>query len=54
MNRNEKSEKLAKTKLALADKYDKWAAEARSIPKKKQFIHKAEKYRRQAAEALRT
>jgi len=45
---------LAKTKIALAEKYDKLADEARSKPKKMQFMHKAERYRRQAALLLRT
>jgi len=54
MKKKDEAERLAKTKLALAEKYDGLAAEARSKPKKTQFRHKAERYRRQAAEALRT
>jgi hypothetical protein len=54
MNKRHKVKRLAKTKLALAEKYGRLAAEARSLPKKTQLRHKAEKYRRQAAEALRT
>jgi len=50
--RNE-SERLAKTKSALAQKYDGLAAEAKSKPKRTQFMYKAERYRRQAAEVLR-
>jgi len=53
MNKRERSEKLAQTKLALAEKYDRLANDAGSQPKKQQFSHKAEKYRRQATEVLR-
>jgi hypothetical protein len=54
MNKREESERLAKTKLALAEKYERRAADAGSKPKKQQFRHKAEKYRRQATEVLRS
>lgn len=54
MSRQSESKGLAKTKLALAKKYDRLAAEASSRPKKIQFRHKAERYRRQAAEVPRT
>jgi hypothetical protein len=54
MNRKDESERLAKTKLALAEKYQNLVHRARSKPKKQQFRHKVERYRRQAAEALRT
>jgi hypothetical protein len=54
MNRKDERERLAKTKLALAEKYERLAALAKSKPKKQQFKHKVERYRRQAAEALRT
>jgi len=53
MNKEDKARRLAKTKLALADKCDRLAVEARSKPNKIRFKHKAEKFRRQAAEALR-
>jgi hypothetical protein len=52
MKGNEKTDRLAKTKSALAEKYDRLAAEARSKPKRTQFMHKAQKYRRQAQDAL--
>jgi hypothetical protein len=54
MKKNDEAERLAKTKLALAEKYEKLAVKAASKPKKQQFRHKAEKYRRQATEVLRT
>jgi len=54
MNKQDRAERLAKTKLALAEKCDRLTAAAGSVPKKTQFRHKAEKYRRQAAEAVRT
>jgi hypothetical protein len=54
MKKKDVSERRAKTKLALAEKYGKLAVLARSKPKKQQFKHKVERYRRQAAEALRT
>jgi hypothetical protein len=54
MKKKDESERLAKTKLALADKYESLALLANSKPKKQKFRHKAEKYRRQATEALRT
>jgi len=54
MNKKDRAEGLAKTKLALAQKYERLAAEAKSSPKKAQFRHKAAKYHRHAAEVLRT
>ena len=54
MDRNSESTRLARTKLGLAEKYDRLAVEARSAPKKKQFMREAESYRRQATKALRT
>ncbi len=40
--------KLAQTKRALAEKYENLAKLAGSQPKRKKFLHSAEKYRRQA------
>jgi hypothetical protein len=54
MKKKDDSERLAKTKLALAEKYENLAVLARSKPKKQKFKHKAERYRRQADEVLRT
>jgi hypothetical protein len=54
MKKKDESERLAKTQLALAEKYENLAVLTSSIPKRQQFRHKAERYRRQAAEALRT
>ena len=50
MNRKQRAERLAQTKLALAKKYENLAKTAGSVPKRKQFLHKAERYRRQAAD----
>ncbi len=41
--------KLVQTKMALAQKYEHLASLAGSRPKRKKFLHDAEKYRRQAA-----
>jgi len=54
MRKKDEAERLAKTKLALAEKYDRLATEARSQPKKIQYQHEAGRHRRQAAEVLRT
>ena len=54
MKKKDANERLAKTKLALAEKYERLAADARSKPKKTKFVHKAKLYRRQAAEVLQT
>ena len=37
----------AQVKQALVEKYERLAAVAKSKPKKKQFLHKADKYRNQ-------
>jgi hypothetical protein len=52
MGKKERPERLARTKLALAEKYDRLAAEARSRRKKLRFVHKAKKYRLQARVAV--
>jgi hypothetical protein len=47
------SKKLAELKSRLAAKYERLARVAKSQPKKKAFLHKAESYRRQAEQAAR-
>lgn len=47
-------ENLIQVKLALSEKYNRLAAQAKSEPKKKAFGHRAEKFRRQAAELAKT
>jgi hypothetical protein len=49
----EVSEKLAKVKLALADKCDRLAKAAHSVPKQKTLKRQAAKFRRQAADLTR-
>jgi hypothetical protein len=41
-------EKLARVKLALADKYENLAATIKSKPRKTNYLHHVEKFRRQA------
>ena len=50
MNKAETSAKLAKVKLALADKCDRLAKAAHSVPKRKTLVYQAAKFRRQAAD----
>jgi hypothetical protein len=47
------SQKLAEVKSRLAAKYERLAAVAKSKPKKKTYLHKAQSYRRQAEQAAR-
>jgi hypothetical protein len=48
MNKTEKCEHLQKVKLALAAKYESLARISGSVVKQRQFLHNAERYRRQA------
>jgi len=43
-------EKLAKVKLALADKYENLAGTIKSRPRKSSYLRHADKFRRQAAD----
>jgi hypothetical protein len=45
--------RLVQVKLALAQKYERQARVARSVPKRQKFIHRAEKLRRQAEQLSR-
>lgn len=48
MNQMDNNLKLVQTKLNLAQKYENLARLAGSRPKRKKYLHDAEKYRRQA------
>ena len=47
------SKSLIDVKTALAEKYERKAAQTGSTPKRKQFAFKARKYRRQIAQLQR-
>lgn len=51
---NAKRDNLVQVKSALAEKYDALARAAGSVVKRRQFLHHAEKYRRQVAQLART
>ncbi len=46
----ENRERLARVKLALADKYENLSATVSSKPRKANYLHHVEKFRRQAAD----
>jgi hypothetical protein len=50
---NAKRDNLVQVKSALAEKYDALARAAGSVVKRRQFLHHAEKYRRQVAQLAR-
>jgi hypothetical protein len=45
--------KLAKVKLALADKCDRLIKTTKSVPRRKTLLYQAAKFRRQAADLTR-
>lgn len=46
----DRSKSLLDVKTALAEKYERKAAQTKSAPKRKQFAYKATRYRRQIAQ----
>lgn len=54
MSKKDVSEKLVKVKLALADKCDRLAKTAHSVPKRNTLNQQAAKFRRQAADLSRS
>ncbi|MEN6449792.1 MAG: hypothetical protein ABFC96_04795 [Thermoguttaceae bacterium] len=53
MSKADTKAKLAKVKVALAEKCDRLAAVSGSIPKQKTYKRQAAKFRRQAADLTR-
>ena len=51
---NAKRDNLVQVKTSLAAKYDALARAAGSVVKRRQFLHHAEKYRRQIERLART
>lgn len=49
MDQHARTEQLVRTKLQLADKYERLAKVTTSKPKRKQFLHKTAKLRSQAS-----
>ena len=53
MNKAESNAKLAKVKLALAEKCDRLAKISKSTPKRNTMLYQAARFRRQAADLSR-
>jgi hypothetical protein len=53
MNKSESKTKLAKVKLALAEKCERLAKLSKSTPKRNTMLHHAARFRRQAADLSR-
>jgi putative transcriptional regulator len=53
MNQAESNAKLAKVKLALAEKCDRLAKISKSTPRRNTMLHHAARFRRQAADLSR-
>lgn len=49
----DRSKTLVDVKTALAEKYERRAAQTKSSPKRKQFAFKATRYRRQVEQLMR-